>query len=65
MNLLDGNKLLAEFDRQLKVLRSYEDHDIELQDYSEIVLRRKFMRGIDRAISTIKSGDYTIDKESE
>lgn len=62
---LDGDKLLAEFERQLKVLRSYEDNDIELQNYNDIASRRNFIQGIDRAISTIKSGDYTIDKEGE
>ena len=56
---IDGEKLLAELERQLEVLRSYEKNDIECQNYNDIALRRNFMQGIDRAISTINSGDYT------
>ena len=55
---IDGEKLLAEFERQLKVLHSYEKTDIECNIYNDIALRRNFMQGIERAISTIKSGDY-------
>ena len=64
MNTLDGDKLLAEFERQLEILRSYEKADIECHIYNNIALRRNFMQGIDRAISTIKSGDYKIEDQS-
>ena len=61
---LDGEKLLADLESNLKNLQKYEKADIESEQYHDISLRRNFMQGVERAINLIKSGDYTIeDKE--
>jgi hypothetical protein len=59
---LDGEKLLAEIERKIKLLWRQIDSDIECQNYESITSKYQTIQDYRRIIRLIDLGDYTIEE---